>query len=300
MTYRATIIGMIALGFWAALALLTVRANGIPPFQLLALNTAVAFVGGFALLAIQGRQALAKLRQPLAPWLLSFMAIFLYHALYFYALAAVPPARASLIAFFWPLLIVVFAGLVPSGGGLQSRHLVGALMGLAGVALIFVERGEEIDMQIKPLGYLAAAGCAVIWAGYSVMNRRYAAVPSEMLVGTCAAVAIVSGLAHLVFEQTVTPTPTQWGAAVLLGLGPVGLAFLAWDHATKHGNLSLLGTLAYLTPVVSTALLILVGIAAPTIWLGLGAVLVMAGAVLASRSKQPRMADDNRGSGRPS
>lgn len=287
LTYRATIIGMIALGFWAALALLTVSAKGIPPFQLLAMNTAVAFVGGFALLAVRGRQALAKLRQPMAPWLLAFMAIFFYHALYFYALAAVPPARASLIAFFWPLLIVIFTGLIPGGGGLQTRHLIGALMGLAGVALIFIERGEKVAAQGQPLGYLAAAGCAVIWAGYSVMNRRYAAIPSEMLVGTCAAVAFVSGLAHVIFEQTVIPTAIQWWAAVFLGLGPVGLAFLAWDHATKHGNLSLLGTLAYLTPVISTALLILVGIAAPTLWLALGAVLVVAGAVLASRSKRP-------------
>ena len=90
-TVRATAIGVCAILLWAALALFTVAAGGIPSFELLALSFAVAAVSGLVLLAARGRAALAELRQPLLPWLLAFGGLFFYHALYFYALSAAPP-----------------------------------------------------------------------------------------------------------------------------------------------------------------------------------------------------------------
>ena len=53
-------------------------------------------------------------------------------------------------------------------------------------------------------------------------------------------------------ETERAPDPGQWLAIALLGLGPTGLAFLAWDYATKHGRLPLLGALSYLAPLLST------------------------------------------------
>ncbi|WP_204840138.1 DMT family transporter [Cereibacter azotoformans] len=126
-TGKATVIGLIAIGLWAGLALFTVAAGEIPPFELLALSFGVAFISGLVVLVIRGRQAIARLRQPGAAWFSAFLAIFFYHALYFFALSAVPPARASLIAYLWPLLIVLFSALVPGGVRLNSRHLTGQL-----------------------------------------------------------------------------------------------------------------------------------------------------------------------------
>lgn len=282
----ATLIGIVALAFWAALALLTRRAQGIPPFELLALNGAVAFAAGLIHLARRRRLALLLPGRLWRPWLIAVAAIFLYHALYFHALATVPAAQASLIANFWPLLIVIFAAM-GSGARLQIRHLAGAGLGLMGVGLVFAGRAEPAATGPAPLGgYLAAAACAVIWAAYSVSNRRFAAVPSDMLVGVCGAVALLSALAHLAVEPSVAPTARQWSAILALGLGPLGLAFLAWDHATKHGNLPLLGALSYLTPLASTLLLVLAHEAPASPALALAAVLIVTGALVAARPRR--------------
>lgn len=281
-TGKATVIGLVAIGLWAGLALSTVAAGNIPPFELLALSFGTAFISGLGALAIQGRQVLSRLRQPLAAWSLAFIAIFLYHALYFFALSAVPPARASLIAYLWPLLIVLFSARVPGGDRLRVQHLAGAVLGFAGAAVMFMDRQAEAAHVTNILGYLAAFGCAVIWSGYSVLNRRFAHVPSDMLIGVCGAVALAGGCAHLLFEQSVAPTPFQWLAVLFLGTGPTGLAFLAWDYATKHGNMPLLGALSYLAPLMSTALLVVSGQAKASIFLGLSAALIVGGAVLAS------------------
>ncbi len=280
--WGATAVGGVAIALWSGLALLTVAAHGIPPFELLALSFGTAFVAGMAVLAVRGRPALARLRQPLAPWLLAFFALFFYHALYFYALATIAPARASLLNYLWPLLIVVFSSLSPTGGGFSPRHLLGTALGLLGAGLLFVGRGLGSDPGARHLlGYAAALACAVVWSGYSVLNRRFAGVPGEMLIGVCAAVSLAGAAAHFLFEPTVPPAGGQWGAILLIGVGPTGLAFLAWDYATKYGSLLLLGVLSYLTPLASTLLLAAAGRAPASVPLALAALLIVGGAALA-------------------
>ena len=252
---RPTGIGVVAILLWAALALLTVRAGLIPPFELLSLCFSIAFLAGVAVLGSRGAAALAQLRQPFRPWFTAFFAIFLYHALYFYALSAAPPARASLIAYLWPLLIVLMSAMSATG---------------------------------STLGYAAAACCAMVWSSYSVVNRRFAKTPSAMIVGVCGAVALAGAACHAMFETvTVRPDASQWAAIVGLGIGPTGLAFLAWDFATKHGNLPLLGALSYLAPVVSTLLLTLAGAVPATASLFVSAFLVIAGALVATGIRLP-------------
>ena len=278
---RATLIGIIAILLWALLALFTATAGAIPPFELMALTFAVAFAGGMVVLVARGSAGLAELRQPLAPWLTAFAGLFLYHALYFFALQNAPVGDASIIAYLWPLLIVLFAAMVP-GESLKPRHLAGAVLGFSGTALIILTKGGPVGGGGSAAGYLAALGCAFVWSGYSVLNRRFAGTPSGMLVGVCGAVALAGLVCHLLFEVPVAPAARQWIAVLLLGLGPVGLAFLAWDHATKHGHIALLGTLSYLAPLISTALLVLTGAAPASFKLALAAALVIGGAVLAT------------------
>jgi drug/metabolite transporter (DMT)-like permease len=282
---QATGIGVAAIMLWAALALLTVRAGSIPPFELLSLCFGIAFVAGVAVLGSRGWSALAQLRQPLPAWFTAFFAIFFYHALYFYALSAAPPARASLIAYLWPLLIVLLSAALNTGGAarLRPRHLAGALLGLMGTWLVVLGQKSAGPAMGSTLGYAAAACCALIWSSYSVLNRRFAKTPSAMIVGVCGAVALAGVACHFLFEAvTVRPSASQWFAIFGLGIGPTGLAFFAWDFATKHGNLPLLGALSYLAPVISTLLLTAAGAVPASGSLFAAAFLVIAGALVAT------------------
>lgn len=279
---KATAIGIVAVGFWSALALLTELGGALPPFELLSLSFTVAFICSVILLALKGRKAFRAWRQPISAWGFSFVGIFTYHALYFFALSRAPAAEASLIAYLWPLLIVMIATLVDRST-FCLRHLVGAGLGFFGSALVILEPEKAFAGVEFPLaGYLAAAGCAIVWSTYSVLNRRFQAVPSDLIGGVCGLVAFAGMIAHLLFEQTVMPTAFQWLVISLLGAGPVGAAFFAWDHATKHGYLPLLGALSYLAPLFSTVLLLAAGLA-PMSWsIVAAASLIVAGAVIAS------------------
>jgi drug/metabolite transporter (DMT)-like permease len=284
----ATAVGVIAVFLWSCLALLTTLTEGIPPFQLLTLSFGVAFVASLCILGRRGVAGFRSWNQPWSVWAVGFLGIFAYHALYFFALKAAPAAEASLIAYLWPLLIVLLSAFT-AGEQLRKRQLLGALLGLAGTAFIMQQHASAEVADMPVAGYLAAFACALVWSSYSVINRRFNEVPSSIIGGICGLVAVAGLVCHLAFETSVTPDSGQWAAIVGLGLGPVGLAFFAWDHATKHGSLSMLGALSYLAPLISTLLLVAIGQSHASPFLIIPALLIIVGAVIAtSRTGQPK------------
>ena len=278
---RATLLGCAAVLLWSALALLTVGASRVPPFQLLALTFAIATALGAVLSIVRKKPVLGAIAQHRGAALLATAALAGYHFFYFLALRKAPAVDASLIAYLWPLLIVVFAGLAQ--GGIRFAHIAGAVLGLAGAWLLLSSRGKIALDSAYAAGYGAAAACALIWSGYSVANRRFAAAPVEVVTFACAATALLGLAFHAGLEDWHVASPREWLFVALLGLGPVGAAFFLWDYGTKHGNLTLLGVASYAAPVLSTLFLVLAGTAAPTWQLAAAALLVAGGAALASR-----------------
>jgi drug/metabolite transporter (DMT)-like permease len=256
-TRSATLSGVVAILLWSSLALLTVVTADLPPFEILALSFAI---GGVCSLTGSGRwrDRLAGMRQPWPSFGLAVLALFGYHALYFIAFRHAPAVEVNLINYLWPLLIVVFAAFLP-GVRLQPMQLAGTALGLAGV-MFMVTRGQ--GLRIEPghwLGYLAALGAALTWSVYSVLNRRFHAVPSSAIGAACWVVALLAAATHGLFETYVAPSGIQWLVLILMGLGPVGIAFRLWDRGTKHGDIGVLGTLSYAAPLLSTLLLLLSG-----------------------------------------
>lgn len=277
----ATLIGFTAVLMWSLLALFTAASGAVPPFQLIAIAFTIGGVLGLGFIAWTGR--FGDLRQPWQAWVLGVGGLFGYHFFYFTALRHAPPVEASLIAYLWPLLIVVLSAALP-GERLRWHHILGALLGLAGTMLI-ISGGATltIDAEYMP-GYAAAFVCAVTWSTYSLMSRRFSEVPTGAVAGFCLTTAALSVVAHLLTEDTVWPaTGGQWLAVLALGLMPVGAAFYVWDYGVKRGDIQVIGASAYAAPLLSTAVLIATGFAEATSTIGIAAVLIAGGAVLASK-----------------
>ncbi|OIR07956.1 aromatic amino acid exporter YddG [mine drainage metagenome] len=276
---RATLIGALALLLWGTLAILTLWSGAVPPFQLVAMAFSLGFLIALVNWLVRGQAIWPRLKQPVGAWLLGVAGLFGYHFFYFLALRLAPPLEANLLNYLWPLLIVLFAALLP-GEVLRPRHLLGALAGLAGAALLIVKSGGVRFEGRYALGYGAALACGVIWAGYSVLNRRYREVPSDAVGGFCAATALLALACHLAFEKTVWPEGWQWAAVLAMGLGPVGAAFFVWDLGCKHGNLRALGAMAYGVPLLSNGLLIAFGRGVLSWRVAAAAALIIGGAAL--------------------
>ena len=279
---RATLIGFSAVAMWALLALLTAASGAVPPFLLSALTFSVGTLVGLAMRAVSPPAP----HPPIPPvvWLIGIAGLFGYHFFYFTALRNAPAVDASLIAYLWPLLIVVGSALLP-GERLRWHHVAGAALGLAGAVLIVSKGGGLAFDGAYAFGYAMAGLCALTWSAYSLASRRFPAVPTSVVTWFCAATALLSLGCHLLLEQTVWPQGAgQWLAVLGLGLMPVGAAFYAWDHGVKHGNIQVLGAASYAAPLLSTLVLIAAGMAEPSPRIVAACVLITAGAVLAAKS----------------
>ena len=279
---RATLIGYSAVVMWALLALFTAASGAVPPFQLSALTFAIGTCVGLAMRAVSPPAT----RAPIPPvvWLIGIAGLFGYHFFYFTALRNAPAVEASLIAYLWPLLIVVGSALLP-GEKLRWHHIAGTLLGLAGAFLI-VSRGGGLSFDAQyAFGYAMAGLCALTWSSYSLLSRRFPAVPTSVVTWFCAATALLSLVCHLLLEETIWPADAgQWLAVLGLGLMPVGAAFYAWDHGVKRGNIQVLGAASYAAPLLSTLVLIAAGAATASLNILIACILITVGAVLAAKS----------------
>lgn len=277
---KATAIGFTAVMMWSLLALFTIGSAPVPP---LLLNALCFGIGGLIGLIWTARQGFGVLRG--VSWKVyafGTVGLFGYHFLYFTAFRMSPSAETGLIAYLWPLFIVLLSGLLP-GERLRAPHVVGALIAFAGAAVIVLGRGD--GGEGSTVGLALAFLCALTWAGYSVLSRRLGDVPTESVTVFCLATAALSVAAHLALEETVWPVGAMgWMSVLALGIGPVGAAFFTWDIGMKRGDIQLLGVASYAAPLLSTLALVAAGVTGPSWTIALAAVLIASGAALAARA----------------
>jgi drug/metabolite transporter (DMT)-like permease len=155
------------------------------------------------------------------------------------------------------------------------------VLGFAGAALL-IGAGAGALGGGEAIGYAFALASALIWSTYSLMTRRFAHFPTAYVSWFCLASGIASLACHLLFEPRYWPRGDEWLYLLALGLGPMGAAFFLWDRALKRGDPRVIGTLAYLTPLLSTlALAAFTGATLPPLAF-VAMVLILAGAWLGS------------------
>ncbi|MGO4440381.1 DMT family transporter [Rhizobium sp. RAF56] len=279
----ASAIGGVGVILWATEPTLITYTVAIPPLQTVALAFIFAAAMSPLVWLVTGSHPLLAFRQPLSAWLLTVGSLVGYHACIYYATQKAPPAAAALLQGTTPLMIVLGSALLP-GEKLKWWHVLGALMGLAGV-LCLIDNGGDGNSSDGAVFYLSLIGIAAsLWGLYSVLTRRLADVPTSTLGIFYAASAIVAGAAHFSLEKWVSPTGTEWLAMAALGCLPMGLAIYFWDFGLKRGDIQALGTFSYVEPLIGTVLVAMFTHAVlntSLLWAGL---LVVGGAVVGSAS----------------
>ncbi|HTN53521.1 MAG TPA: EamA family transporter [Anaeromyxobacter sp.] len=247
---RATLEALAAIALWSSLAVLGLKLRHLPPFLLVGCALLLGALVGVRHLSLRGLRP--------AVLLLGVYGLFAYHFCLFLALRLAPPVEANLINYLWPLLIVVLSPLFVAGAALRPRHVLGAALGFAGAGLLVTGGKLGFSAAAAP-GYLLAFAAAVIWSTYSLLTRRIGAFPTSAVAAFCLISGLLALLCHAVFEPARALAPADLPYLLLIGLGPMGAAFYLWDRAMKHGDPRTVGTLAYLTPLLSTMLIAVSG-----------------------------------------
>ena len=231
------------------------------PYTLRILSHWSSFSSAPLIAASAHTEAIRSWRVSLKVLAAGIFGLFGYHFLYFSAFQFAPPIETNLINYLWPLLIVLLSPLFLTSFKLKPTHILGALLGLAGAALIISGGTLSLDMEYIR-GYLLATGAAIVWASYSLLTKRLQPFPTSAVGAFC----LISGLLAMAVVFSTAPTQplnsltsNDWLFLILLGLGPMGIAFFTWDAALKRGDPRVIGSLAYLIPMTSTLVLVVFG-----------------------------------------
>jgi len=279
-------LALAAIVLWASLATLGVSLSHVPPFLLTGL---ALLIGSLIALPLSGFR-LAQWRVPPATLALGVYGLFGFHLLLFLALRHAPALQANLVNYLWPLLMVVLAPVFLPDLKLRWIHVVAALLGFTGAAVVILGNNPSATSHLPSQnsaywGYLSALGSAFIWASYSLLTRRVAAFPNAAIGGFALVSGLLSMLCHALLENSVSLNLRDYALITVMGLGPMGAAFFLWDKALKTGDARHIGILSYLTPLFSTALLLIVS-GKPLQWhVALAALMIMGAAWLGTRSK---------------
>jgi drug/metabolite transporter (DMT)-like permease len=248
---RSDLAALAAVVMWASLATLASILSHIPPLLLTGLGL---LIGSAISLPLSGFK-IKKIWPKPQVLLLGVYGLFGYHAALFAGLQNAPEVQANLVNYLWPLLIVILAPLIVKGTTLRPRHIIAAVTGFVGAAMAIVS-GSQLTGGFE-IGYVYALLAALLWSTYSLGIRAIGSfsVPAVGAFGLVAGALAIG--AHFIFEPRVEITPSDLVPLALLGLGALGASFYFWAYALQNGEPQRIGLIAFLTPVVSTVMLIL-------------------------------------------
>jgi drug/metabolite transporter (DMT)-like permease len=277
---KADLFTLGAIFLWASLASLATLLSNIPPFLL----TGIGLVIGALVSLPSLRSGLTPWKIPLKTLLIGVYGLFGYHFMLFLALQTAPAVEANLVNYLWPLLIVLLSPIFTKSLSLNLRYVLAAISGFAGAVLAITSGGSGFGFSSMEVGYFFALAAAVIWATYSLATTKVPRFPTPAIGLFALASGVLAIGAHFLFEPAASISTADWLLLLVLGVGPLGGAFYLWDAALKIGDPRRIGLLAFLTPLLSTALLVVVSGNSLSWQLLLATGLIVGGALLGPRS----------------
>ncbi|NLU15187.1 MAG: aromatic amino acid DMT transporter YddG [Serratia liquefaciens] len=286
--YKATLLGLLAILLWSSVVgLIRSVSEGLGPIGGAAMIYSVSAV--FLLLALR----LPNLRLFPRSYLLLGSLLFVSYEICLslslgYANTRLQAIEVGMINYLWPCFTVLMA-LVFNGQKAKWWLLPGLLLSLFGIGWIMSGEGGWSPTQMlenvrsNPLSYSLAFGGAVIWALYCNLTKKIAQGHNGVVLFiTLTAVALwlkyaFSSESGMQFTLPVTLTLLCAGMAM-------GAGYAAWNVGILRGNMTLLATASYFTPVLSAVFAALVLDTALTANFWQGVVMVTAGSLICWRA----------------
>ena len=275
----ANALGVAAILSFGCLGLLGKAAATLPPLFVVSVCFAGATALGALVLLVR---ALRRSSWPRLDWREAVVGgVFMlgYHLLYFSSFHYAPAIEVTLLNYLWPAFVIVIGNaFFCLGAGWPGLFAAG--IGFAGVVVLLGGAPDPGIYAGRGFGLLLSLLGAAVWATYCNLRRTAGGDTVATVAVICAITAALAGLASAALESPPPLTSTHLVTLVLMSLGPAGGAFYLWDVAMRRGNAAMLAVLSYSAPLVSTALLVIAGFAAPTPRIAIATLLVMLGGLV--------------------
>ncbi|MBI6133123.1 aromatic amino acid DMT transporter YddG [Serratia marcescens] len=259
---RATLFGLLAIVLWSSVVgLIRSVSEGLGPIGGAAMIYSVSAV--FLLVAL----GVPKWRSFPRPYLIVGSLLFVSYEICLslslgYANTRLQAIEVGMINYLWPCFTVLMA-LALNGQKAKWWLLPGLLLSLFGIGWIMSGEGGWSPAQMlanvrsNPLSFGLAFSGAVIWALYCNLTKKIAQGSNGVVL-----FIVLTALALWLKYAFSAESGMQFSAGVTVTLLCAGVAmgagYAAWNVGILHGNMTLLATVSYFTPVLSAVFAALV------------------------------------------
>jgi len=282
-------VGVLAPFFWSFLPLFLYYLQALDSLVILLMSLAVFSVLSLGYLLVSKSDISSYYKKDKAYYLNGVFGIFGFHFFYFEALKIAPIIPVFLIINLAGIFIILYSAWL-NKTQIKPKHLIALLFNFS--AIMLVAYGKESDVsnhQNSWLGYLYALMAANCWAFYSAYSRRFKDVSNfsisflTLVVSICCLVTIaLQGNLALLSQITLQ----QFFICLLIGLGPMGFAFIFWNYGMTKGDVNLLCIISYIIPILGSIWLVLFGIEEFTTNLAIACGLIAVGTAVATFSNK--------------
>jgi drug/metabolite transporter (DMT)-like permease len=279
----ATACGLLAIILWSTAAALIRSVSEM--FGPLAGSALIYSLGAVMLVALLGRP---RLRATSWRYLIGGSALFVAYEVCLslalgFANSRYQAIELGVVNYLWPCLTVLLA-IVMNGQKARWMIVPGTALALFGIVWVVSGEGLSVDsivanVQSNPLSYSLALACAITFALYCNITRRYAG-GQNLVVLFFVLTAIVLWGKYAVSGEIMPAFSLRNSLELIAASTAMAGGYALWNMGILRGNLTLLATASYCAPVLSSAF--------GAVWLGAalnvqfwqGAVLVTVGSLL--------------------
>lgn len=208
-----------------------------------------------------------------------------------FAISNTQAIEVVMVNYLWPCLTVLLAIVM---NGQRARWLIvpGSALALFGLAWVVSGDGLSVagivaNVQSNPLSYGLALGCAITFALYCNVTRRYAG-GQNLVQLFFVLTALVLWLKVLLAGATLPAFTLRSSVELLAAGGAMAGGYALWNLGILRGNLTLLATASYFAPVLSSAFAAAWLGASLTLQFWQGAVLVTLGSLICWQATRER------------
>lgn len=233
--------------------------TGLDNHQFLFWSSSVSLLTFVIIMVVKkNTKSLVNLRR--AEWinaaLLGFLGTYLYYILLYFGYSKAKGIEVLIIQYCWPIFVILLSVLILKEK-INFRKVVSILLGFFGVVLVLT-KGNFADLHLENLyvdGIVLLA--AFVFGLFSVLSKKIN-IDSLSLVTIYFGVAtIVSFISMVCLSGFKLPTSSTIIPILVNGIFVNGISYIFWIKALKNSNASFVAPFVFLTPVISTVLLIL-------------------------------------------
>ncbi len=188
---------------------------------------------------------------------LGFLGTYIYYLFLYFGYKYAIGLEVLVVQYLWPILIVVFGGVILKEK-ITKQNFISIILGFLAV-LIVVTKGDisSVDISNTKVLVLVFVG-AGSFALFSVLSKKITLEPIGAITGYFLVATVASWISMLFFSETTLPQRVDILPIVINGVFLNGISYLFWIKALKLKDASYIAPYIFATPVLSAYLLIII------------------------------------------